>query len=124
MFFQLHLQTGYDLSNMFLPSILLYLSFTVLFFLPLHLLFDASFFGPLLYPLFLSPTLFSILLTLSVSVSVSVSGFRPAFYREQQSEMYSVILYSFVYFLVEVSPSQLLSPVCHDCFRNDIKYLP
>lgn len=27
---------------------------------------------------------------------------RPAFYREQQSEMYSVILYSFVYFLVEV----------------------
>ena len=27
---------------------------------------------------------------------------RPAFYREQQSEMYSVILYSIVYFLVEI----------------------
>ena len=27
---------------------------------------------------------------------------RPAFYREQQSEMYSIILYSLVYFLVEI----------------------
>ena len=34
---------------------------------------------------------------------------RPAFYREQHSEMYSVILYSFVYFLVEVSSERLMA---------------
>jgi hypothetical protein len=27
---------------------------------------------------------------------------RPAFYREQQSNMYSISIYSFIYFLVEV----------------------